>query len=238
MWSVVWSSLAAPVKLALLASTLGGANLCAVSGLFPGVVVENSVEHFSRGSDFLPTTPCSAFDGPSRKSKLFGSEGLAFVWNPLLNPPLPRTSPDRLRDTIGGCAFNPASSLLVCWFRPSHWEIFSLMLIPCLWEGGLPNWQPSQAIVAPFFRPSTSPPPRLSCSSLRASMLWGGKLTLSSPLVNAWGFFSKRWEKRNVTKSVVNPEMMSKNSSFNCFLYVFRHLLMLKESHFPLWLLL
>lgn len=209
MWSVFWLSLAAricsPVELAVLVSTLGGANLCAVSGLFPGVVGENSVEHFSRGSDFLPTASCSAFDGLSRKSKLLAFERLAFVWSPPLNPPLPRTSPDRLRDTVGGCPFTTASWLLPCWLRPSHCEIFSLMLMPCLWEGGLPDWQPCQAMSAPFCRRSTSPPPLLPCSSLRASMLRGGKcqFTLSSPLVNASGISSQRRTGKN-TKSVAN----------------------------------
>lgn len=203
IWSVFWLPLAvkifSPVELAVLASTLGGISTCAASGLFPWVVAENC-----RGSDFLPTTPCPACDGPSRKSKLLAFERLAFAWGPPLDPPLPRISPDRLRDTVGGCAFSPASWLLPCWLRPSHWEIFSRMLMPCSREGGLPDWRPCQATVAPFCRRSTSPPPRLPCSSLRASMLRGGKcrLALSSPLVNASGI-SSQWRTAKTTQSVV-----------------------------------
>ncbi len=215
MRSVFWSPLAVkiwlPVESAVLASTLGDKNISAASGLFPGVVVENSVEHFRRGSDFLPTTPCPAWAGHSRKSKpkLLAFERLALAWRAPLDPslehPLPRTSSDRVRDTVGGCAFIPASWLLPCWLRPSHWEIFSLILKPCSWEWGLPGWRPCQATVSPFGRRSTSPPPRLPCSSLRASMMRGGKneLTLSSPLVNASRISSQR-RTRKSTYSVVN----------------------------------
>lgn len=81
IWSAFWLSLAtncSPCDLAATGSTLGGANLCAVSGLFPGVAVENSVERFSSGSDFLPSSPPSSFEGLSQKSKLLALERQAF----------------------------------------------------------------------------------------------------------------------------------------------------------------
>lgn len=183
MRCVLWSPLAVGcliVELEVLAPALGDSKcFCAVSGLFPEV--EISVEHFCEGSDFLPTTECPAGDGDSRKSKLLAFERLALAWGPALDPsseqPLPSTSPERLRDTVGGWALTPAS----CRLRPSHWEIFSLMLTRRSWVEGLPGGRPCQAAVAPFCRRSTSPPPRLPCSSLRASMLRGG-----SPSVLHW----------------------------------------------------
>lgn len=163
------------------------AAFASVSEKCPGVVVENSMADFCRGSDFLPATSRPISGGDSRKSnpKLFALERLAFASSPPLEISLehllPRRSPDRVRN--GGSAFTPASWLLPCWLRPSHWEIFSLMLMTCSWEGGLPDCRPCQTEVASFCKRSTSPTPRLPCSSLRASMLRGGKFqpTLSFP---------------------------------------------------------
>lgn len=120
MRSVVWSPLGVKVclivDLAVLDSTLGDTNICAASGLCPGDVVENSAEPFRRESDFLPTTPCPACAGDSRKSKpklLLAFERLAFAFSPPRETssehPLRRRSADRVRDTVGGCAFTATS---------------------------------------------------------------------------------------------------------------------------------
>ena len=114
-WWPLTAKICLLVQLAVLASTLGDGNICAVSGLFPGVLVENSVEHFCKGSDFLPTTRCPVSSRHSRKSKLFVFVRLAFPpLEPSLENPLPSTSPERVLDTTGGCAFTPASGLLPC----------------------------------------------------------------------------------------------------------------------------
>lgn len=247
MWSILWSPLAVElcllIELAVLASTMGEANICAASGLFPGDVVENSVEYFCKGSDFLPAMPCASCAGYSHKSKLklFGFERLAFVWSPPLNPslehPLPKRSPDRVRDTVGGCAFTPASWLLPCWLRPSHCEIFSLMLIPCSCEGGLPDCAPCQDTVVPFCRRSISPPPRLPCSSPRASMLRGGQVSV----LHKWfhqGFPHENGQKNPRNVVLINPEMISKNSTTEFMaVTVFIRLHVLAQSHFSLCLL-
>ena len=169
MHSIVSSPLAGDlclaVELAVLASTFWDANVCAAGGLFPGGLVESPVEHFCRGSDFLPTARYPACAGDSRKSKpiLLAFEWLAFPWSPPLETslvyPFCRRSADRVRDRVGGCAFTPASWLLPGWLRPSHWEILSLMFIFFSWGGGLPGGRPCHATVDPFCRRSTSPPP-------------------------------------------------------------------------------
>lgn len=181
MGSIFWSPVAVMaclfLQLAVLASTMEDANICAVSGLCPGDVVENVCQ----GSDFLPFMQSLVSAGDCRKSKpmVIGVERLAFASSSSLNPslehPLPKKSPDKVRDTAGGCTFTPAPWLPPCWVRPSHWEIFSLMLMTCSWEGGFPDCTPCQAIAGPFCRRSIWPPPRLPCSSLRASMMRGGK---------------------------------------------------------------
>lgn len=144
-----------PVEL----STLGNCNVRAVNCLFSWGVGESPVEGLCSGSDFLKPTKCPVFAEHSRKSRanVLTFEILGFEL-PLGNP-LPCWSPERLGDTGGVWAFTATLGLLLCWLRTSHWEIFSLILMRCSLEGGLPDWGPCQATVAPFCSRSTSPHP-------------------------------------------------------------------------------